>query len=83
MSMRRFWIAALAATFALGIGGADAASKSGSSHSSLSRSSSHSTAPKKHYANEGGHYANGKGSSHKGGHYVNPRTKNHYTKHPQ
>lgn len=38
-------------------------------------------ASKKHYANEDGHYAGGKGSSHKGGHYVNKRTHNHYTKH--
>jgi hypothetical protein len=35
----------------------------------------------KHYANQGGHYAGGMGSSHKGGHYVNPRTNNHYTHH--
>lgn len=34
-----------------------------------------------HYANQGGHYAGGHGSSHKGGHYVNPRTGNHYTHH--
>jgi hypothetical protein len=36
---------------------------------------------KKHYANEGGHYVGGKGSSHKGGHYKNARTHDHYTKH--
>jgi hypothetical protein len=36
---------------------------------------------KKHYANEGGHYVGGKGSSHKGGHYKNARTHDRYTKH--
>lgn len=34
-----------------------------------------------HYANQGGHYAGGRGSSHKGGHYRNPRTHDHYTRH--
>ena len=34
-----------------------------------------------HYANQGGHYAGGHGSSHKGGHYRNARTHNHYTHH--
>jgi len=42
------------------------------------RSSSGSHA---HYGNQGGHYAGGKGSSHKGGTYKNARTNNHYTKH--
>ena len=35
----------------------------------------------RHYANQGGHYVGGHGSSHKGGHYVNARTGNHYTHH--
>ncbi|GAB3249056.1 hypothetical protein GCM10027296_12270 [Chitinimonas naiadis] len=34
-----------------------------------------------HYSNQGGHYAGGKGSSHKGGAYKNARTNNHYTSH--
>jgi hypothetical protein len=34
-----------------------------------------------HYANQGGHYVGGRGSSHKGGHYRNARTGNHYTHH--
>lgn len=33
-----------------------------------------------HHVSRGGHYAGGKGSSHKGGHYKNPRTNDHYTK---
>jgi len=33
-----------------------------------------STAPGRH----DGHYAGGRGSSHKGGHYKNPTTHNHY-----
>lgn len=35
----------------------------------------------RHYANQGGHYRGGHGSSHRGGHYVNRRTHNHYTHH--
>jgi hypothetical protein len=35
----------------------------------------------RHYANQGGHYVGGHGSSHRGGHYVNSRTHNHYTHH--
>lgn len=45
------------------------------------RTSSSSHASKPHYKNEGGHYAGGRGSSHKGGHYKNPRTHDKYTKH--
>ncbi len=36
---------------------------------------------RRHYTNQGGHYRDGHGSSHKGGHYVNHRTHNHYTRH--
>jgi hypothetical protein len=47
-----------------------------SHHTSHTQHSSHT-----HYANQGGHYVGGHGSSHQGGHYVNPRTGNHYTHH--
>jgi len=33
------------------------------------------------YGNQGGHYAGGKGISHKGGTYKNARINDHYTKH--
>lgn len=39
------------------------------------------TAPAFAKSTQGGHYANGKGSSHKGGHYKNKRTNDHYTHH--
>lgn len=32
------------------------------------------------HASRGGHYASGKGSSHKGGHYKNKKTNDHYQK---
>ncbi len=63
--IRRLLVAAIAALFAFGSLGADAKESK----------------PKQHYAKEGGHYAGGKGSSHKGGHYKNKRTGDHYTKH--
>ena len=62
---RTLLVALAAAVFALGSYSADAKERT----------------PKQHYANEGGHYAGGKGSSHKGGHYKNARTHDHYTKH--
>lgn len=40
-----------------------------------------SFAQHRHYANQGGHYRGGHGSSHRGGHYRNARTNNHYTHH--
>jgi hypothetical protein len=63
--IRAVVVALVAAIFALGSYGADAKEKT----------------PKQHYANEGGHYSGGKGSSHRGGHYKNVRTHDHYTKH--
>jgi hypothetical protein len=62
---RGLLVAAVAAVLALGTFSADAKDKQ----------------PKQHYANEGGHYAGGKGSSHEGGHYKNAHTHDHYTKH--
>ena len=40
-----------------------------------------SAAPAFAKSTQGGHYAGGKGSSHKGGHYKNPRTHDHYAHH--
>jgi hypothetical protein len=54
-----------------------AAAATAGSHSS--GRSSHSSGA--HHPKQGGHYAGGKGPSHKGGHYKNPRTNDHYTKH--